>query len=271
MSEGDLARRFGDALARIRAEKPLIHHITSPVVMSETANMTLLMGALPVMARAREEVADMVSAADCLVLNLGTPDPEVVEAMLVAGKWANERGIPVVLDPVGAGATPYRKGVGLRLLHELKVAIIRGNAGEIGVLSGVGGTMKGVESVGGPRDPAAAASEAARRWGTVVAMTGRRDIVADGRRTLAVDNGHPWLAKVVGTGCMATSVAAAFAAVEGDPLLAAAAGLAGFGLAAELAVAGARGPASFKVALFDAVYELTPEQLEAGARVTWLT
>jgi len=270
MRDRELARTFGTLLARVRVERPLIHHLTNPVVMNDTANLTLLIGALPVMARAREEVADMVNSAGALVLNLGVADPELIETMLVAGRRANERGIPVLLDPVGAGATPYRTAIGLRLLRELKVALVRGNAGEVGTLSGAGGAVKGVESIAGPPDPAAA-GDAARRWATVVAVTGERDIIADGERTLAVDNGHPWLTRVAGTGCMATSVAAAFAAVEPDPLIAAAAGLAGFGLAAEVAAREATGPASFKVALFDAVYGLTPEQLEAGARAAWLT
>jgi hydroxyethylthiazole kinase len=257
-------------LALVRVQRPLIHHITSPVVMNDTANVTLLVGALPVMARAREEAADMVSSARSLVLNLGTADLEAVAVMLAAGGRANERGIPVLLDPVGAGATPYRTGVALQLLSRLSVTIVRANAGEIGTLSGRGGAVRGVESISAPQDPVAVAGEAARRWGSVVAMTGERDIITDGERTLAVDNGHLWLAKVVGTGCMATSIAAAFMAVEPDPLLAAAAGLASLGLAAELAAREARGPASFKIALFDAIYGLTPEQLEAGTRTVWL-
>ena len=271
MTERELGRAFKETLARVRARRPLVHHITSPVVMSDTANLTLLVGALPVMARAREEVADMVGLASSLVLNLGTPDPDIIEAMIVAGKRANERDIPVVLDPVGMGATPYRTSISLRLLHELKVAIVRGNAGEIGILSGVGGIVRGVESISGPQDLSAAASDAARRWGTVVVVTGERDIIADGERVLAVENGHPWLTRVVGTGCMATTIAGAFAAVEPDPVIAATGALAYLGLAAELAAREAKGPASFRVALFDAVYELTPDQLEAGARAVLLT
>jgi hydroxyethylthiazole kinase len=270
MNERDLARRFGEALERIRAQKPLVHHITNLVVMSDTANVTLLVGALPVMAHAREEVADMVNLAGALVLNPGTLEPDWVEAMILAGRRANERGIPVVLDPVGAGATPYRTQTNLRLLRELRVAIVRGNAGEIGTLSGAGGVVRGVESIVGVEDPVAVAQNSARRWGAAVAITGKRDIVGDGERALGVDNGHPWLTAVVGTGCMSTTMVAAFAAVEADPLVAAAGGLACFGLAAERAAREARGPASFKDALFDALYQLTPDQLAEGARVAVL-
>jgi hydroxyethylthiazole kinase len=255
------------ALSRIREEKPLIHHITNLVVMNDAANVTLQVGALPVMAHSREEVAEMASLADALVLNLGTLSPAQVESMLVAGRTANERGIPIVLDPVGAGATTLRTRAALRLLDELEVAIVRGNSGEIGVLSGAGGVVKGVESVEGVADPAAVALDMAGNRGLVVAITGQRDIISDGQRILGVDNGHRWLTAITGTGCMATTMIAAFAAVERDYLLAAAGGLACFGLAAEQAAEKAHGPASFKVALFDQVYNLRPEQLAAGARI----
>jgi hydroxyethylthiazole kinase len=258
------------ALARIREQKPLIHHITNFVVMNDTANVTLHVGALPVMAHAAEEVAEMVTQAGALVLNAGTLTPARVESMLIAGRKANELGVPIVLDPVGAGATTLRTQANLRLLGELQIAVVRGNAGEIGTLSSSGGLVKGVESVKGVDDPAAVAQSMARARETVVAVTGKRDIVSDGRRILGVDNGHEWLQANTGTGCMATTLIAAFAAVERDYLVAAAGGLACLGLAAELAARKAQGPASFKVALFDQLYHLTPAQLAAGARVVKL-
>jgi hydroxyethylthiazole kinase len=212
----------------------------------------------------------MVAMAGALVLNPGTLTPAWVDSMLIAGRRANELGIPIVLDPVGAGATALRTQTNLRLLDELRIAVVRGNAGEIGALSGAGGAVKGVESVGGLRDPVAVARAMAMARETVVAITGQRDIIADGARVLGVDNGHRWLTTLTGTGCMATTAIAAFAAVEHDHLLAAAYGLAAYGLAAELAAAQARGPASFKVAFFDQLYNLTPEQLAAGARIVAL-
>lgn len=263
----EINTKIAEALSRIREQKPLLHHITNFVVMNDTANMTLHVGALPVMAHAPEEVAEMTGMAGALVLNPGTLTLAWVESMLIAGRKANELGIPIVLDPVGAGATRLRTETSLRLLKELQIAVVRGNAGEIGALSGAGGAVKGVESVEGVSDPVAVARTMACERETVVAITGKRDFISDGERTLGVDNGHTWLKTNTGTGCMATTMIAAFAAVERDYLLAAAGGLACFGLAAELAAERAHGPASFKVALFDQIYNLTPEQLATGARV----
>ena len=254
-------------LARIRQEHPLIHHITNFVVMNDTANVTLHIGALPVMSHAREEVAEMVSAAGALVLNPGTLTPEWVESMLVAGHRANALGVPIVLDPVGAGATHLRTESANRLLDELEIAIVRGNLGEVSTLAGLGGKVKGVESVAGGADALKVARTLASRRGLTVAITGKRDVIADGERALGVDNGHPWLTTITGSGCMSTTMVAAFAAVEPDPLLAAAAGLACFGLAGELAAESARGPGSFKVALMDALYNLTPDQVRAGVKI----
>jgi hydroxyethylthiazole kinase len=276
---------FGDqaaaALARLRQQQPLIHHITNQVVMNDTANATLCLGGLPVMAHAAEEVAEMVDQAGALLLNVGTLTAEQVESMYLAGRRANERGIPVVLDPVGAGATRFRTETSLALLDELQIAVLRGNLGEIAALAGQEGMVRGVESVAAGTDAQALAGELARRWRTVLAITGARDIVSDGGRTLGVDNGHPWLSTVTGTGCMATTAVAAFVAIEPDHLLAAAAALACYGLAAEMAAAqgaagadtrrskapGAFGPGSFKVALLDRLYHLSADDLAAGARI----
>jgi len=287
----DLGRATAEMLARIRQRKPLLHHITNFVVMNDTANVTLHVGALPVMAHAREEVAEMVAAAGALVLNPGTLTPEWVEAMLIAGRRANELGIPVVLDPVGAGATTLRTQANQRLLRELKIAVLRGNSGEVGALAGMGGVVKGVESVVDVADPIMVTKTFARQQSIVVAITGKQDVISDGERVVLVDNGDPWLKTITGTGCMATTMIAAFCAVEQDHLLAASGGLIAFGLAAELAAAvgqvakpasdtaaiesrptglPAFGPASFKTALFDAIYNLTAEQIIAGAKARWL-
>jgi hydroxyethylthiazole kinase len=265
----DPSTHIAGLLVELRQARPLVHHITNFVVMNDTANVTLHIGALPVMAHAREEVAQMVTPAGALVLNLGTPTPERIASMLIAGRRANQLGVPVVLDPVGAGATTLRTESGLRLLEELDIAIVRGNRGELSTLVGLGGEVKGVESISGG-DAIDVARRMARRWGLTAAVTGERDVISDGQRTIGVDNGHEWLTTVTGSGCMATSMVAAFAAVEPDALLAAAAGLVCFGLAAELAADRASGPASFKVALFDALYSLTPEQVRSGAKAQFL-
>lgn len=262
--------RIAEDLVKIREMKPLIHHITNYVVMNDTANVTLHIGALPVMAHAREEVEEMTSAAGALVLNIGTLTDYWIESMILAGKKANELGIPVVLDPVGAGATNLRTLSAMRILEEVRTTVVRGNQGEIGALSGIRGQVKGVESVGALKEPLQVAEALSRRIGAAVAITGKRDIITDSSKALGVDNGDPFLRTITGTGCMATTMIAAFCAVEKDPVIAAAGGLACFGIAAEMAAEVARGPASFKSALFDAIYNLTPEDIRRRARIVEL-
>jgi hydroxyethylthiazole kinase len=262
--------RTAEILERVRALRPMIHHITNWVVMNDTANATLALGALPVMAHAREEVEEMASVAGALVLNPGTLYPELVDAMLMAGRRANERDVPVVYDPVGVGATRFRNETGARILKDLRIGVIRGNSGEIGALAGAGGVVKGVDSVEGVADPQAVARDLALRRATTVAITGKRDILSDGTRVLGVDNGHPLLQMVTGTGCMATTVVAVFCAVEKDRLLAATCALACYGLAAERAARAVRGPGSFRTALLDELYRTTPQVLVKGVRVVEL-
>ena len=260
----------GELLARLRAQRPLVHHITNFVVMNDTANATLALGALPVMAHAKEEVAEMVQAASSLVLNPGTLEPDWVEAMLIAGRRANELGIPIVYDPVGAGATSYRTETGELFLKELRLAVLRGNSGEIGCLAGAGGQVKGVDSLQGVADPVAVARSFARHIGATIAITGARDVLSDGLAVSGVDNGHEMMTLVTGTGCMATAVVAAFRAVEADSLAAATAALVCYGIAGEEAARSARGPGSFRTALIDAIYALTPQKVEAEARTARL-
>jgi hydroxyethylthiazole kinase len=258
----------GETLRKLRAEKPLVHQITNYVVMNETANATLALGALPVMAHAPEEVEEMVGLAGALVINIGTLSEHWIEAMLLAGKAANERGTPVVLDPVGAGATRYRTATAHRLLEEIDVAVVRGNAGEVATLVGAEAEVRGVESVGDAGDPAELAREAARTLGVVCAVTGPVDHVSDGERSVAVANGHALLGTVSGTGCMATSVTGCFVAAKPNDVLAAAAeALVAFGVAGEDAARDARGPGSFHVALYDALYNLDPDSLDGRARL----
>jgi hydroxyethylthiazole kinase len=271
LTQEEFAKKAGDVLQLIRAKRPLVHHITNMVVMNDTANVTLHVGALPVMAHAHQEVAEMTGLAGALVLNIGTLTPEWIESMLIAGFKANERGIPVVLDPVGAGATKFRTETSLQLLRKLKIAVLRGNAGEIGAVAGAGGEVRGVESIRGLDDPGAIAMALAGEYKTVVAITGARDILSDGEKVLGVDNGHPLLSSSTGTGCMSTAVTGAFCAVERDYLAAAAAALACYGLAAEKAAKEAKGPASFKVALLDSLYNMTPAGLTEGAKIIDLT
>ena len=259
----------GQALRELRERKPLVHQITNYVVMNETANATLALGALPVMAHAREEVEEMVALAGALVLNIGTLSPHWVEAMLLAGKAANEQGVPVVLDPVGAGATGFRTETARRLLDEVNVAVLRGNQGEVATLVGVQAEVRGVESIGAVGEPAELARAAARNLGLVASVTGPVDYVSDGDRILAVANGHELLAAVTGTGCMSSAITGCFLAVARDsPLEAAAGALAAFGVAGEDAARDAKGPGSFHVGLYDALAALEPETLDTRAKIS---
>jgi len=256
----------GETLRTLRERKPLVHQITNYVVMNETANATLALGALPVMAHAPEEVEDMASVAGSLVLNIGTLSKHWIEAMLLAGKAANAAGAPVVLDPVGAGATGYRTETAQRILREVEVAVVRGNPAEVATLAGREAEIRGVESL--ERGGAELAGAAAAALGCVASVTGPVDHVSDGQRTLAVENGDPLLATVSGTGCMSTAVTASFLAVRADaPLEGAAEALAAFGVAGEDAAREARGPGTFHAALYDALYALDPDTLDARARV----
>jgi hydroxyethylthiazole kinase len=258
----------GASLRVMRERKPLVHQITNYVVMNETANATLALGALPVMAHAREEVEEMVGLAGALVLNIGTLSPHWVEAMLLAGKAANSKGIPIVLDPVGAGATTYRTETAKHLLGELDVAVVRGNAGEVATLVGVAAEVRGVESIGGAGDPAELARQAGESLGVVASVTGPVDHVSDGRDSLAVSNGHVLLGAVSGTGCMSTAVTGSFLAVKPSvPLEAAVEALVAFGVAGEDAARDARGPGTFHAGLYDALAGLDPDRLDGRAKV----
>jgi hydroxyethylthiazole kinase len=258
----------GATLRSLRACKPLVHQITNYVVMNETANATLALGALPVMAHAVEEVEEMAGIASALVLNIGTLSERWIESMVLAGEAATARGIPIVLDPVGVGATAYRTETAKRILDAVGVTVLRGNAGEIATLVGAAAEVRGVESVSTGLKPAELSREAARQLGVVASVTGPVDHVSDGERVLAVANGDPLLATVTGTGCMSSALTGCFLAGKPDePLEAAAEALAAFGVAAEMAAAGAEGPGTFHARLYDALSALDPETLDGRTHI----
>ncbi|MFZ5631344.1 MAG: hydroxyethylthiazole kinase [Bacillota bacterium] len=275
--EKTVVRCLTEKVAALRERRPLIHHLTNYVVMNDCANMVLAAGGSPVMAHAPEEVAELAAVSGALVLNIGTLTTDWIEAMITAGRAANEAGAPVVLDPVGAGATRLRTDSCLRILQEVKVSVVRANASEAAVLAGQDARVKGVDAVSG--DGFAAARALARRFNLVAAVTGVLDYVSDGRRTYRIANGDAWLSRITGTGCMASSVVACFCAVEEDYLTAAASALAFYGAAGEIAAGKAppdpgapapappTGPMAFKNALFDAVYSLPGEKAARLARV----
>lgn len=262
------ASRAAANLAAVRRQRPLVHNITNFVVMNVTANALLACGAAPVMAHAREEVEEMAGLAGALVLNIGTLTPEWVESMLAAGKRANQLGTPVILDPVGAGATRLRTDSARRILGEVRLAVVRGNASEVLALAGEKAGARGVDAVHGVEEAASAAAELAGSLNTPVAITGEVDLVTDGRALWRVANGHPLMGRVTGMGCTATALIGAFLAVEPDPAFAAASALAYLGLAGQQAASAAAGPASFMVGLLDNLYAMTEKTLEDGAAIS---
>ena len=263
----DFADKAARNLEQVREAKPLIHNITNYVVMNSTANALLAMGASPVMAHAPNEVEEMVAIAGALVLNIGTLEDAWVASMTRAAAKAAALGKPIVLDPVGAGATRLRTVSAKSLIAGATPAVIRGNASEVLALGDGVFDTKGVDSVHSVADAAEAAAALARELKTVLAITGPEDLVTDGNRTVRVSNGHPLMGAVTGTGCTATALVGAFLAVDDDPLSAAATALAYYGLAGESAAVQAEAPGSYAVALIDALYTIDGEKLRAGARI----
>lgn len=263
----DYAQRAAHNLTALRAQKPLIHNITNFVVMNYTANALLAMGASPVMAHAPNEVEEMVGLAGALVLNIGTLTDEWIDSMLTAGKAAAGRGIPVVLDPVGSGATALRTRSARRIISDVRPAVIRGNASEVLSLGDASSKTKGVDALHAVDDAARTAGALARELNAVLAITGPVDLVTDGSRMARVANGHFLMGCVTGTGCTATAAIGAFMAVDPDPLGAAATALAYFGLAGEVAAQTASAPGSFMIRMLDALYTISPEQLREGCKI----
>jgi hydroxyethylthiazole kinase len=267
MVELDLAELTATSLERIRERNPLVHNITNFVVMNDTANVLLAIGASPVMAHAIEEVREMVSYAGALVLNIGTLDAEWVESMLIAGEEANARKVPVVLDPVGAGATALRTATAQQILDNVAVASVRGNAGELATIAGLGAEVRGVDSVSAD-SPYAAARVVARRTGGAAVASGAIDYVSDATRLAEVRNGDPLMGRITGSGCMATALVGAFLAVEPDPFLASVEAMIAFGIAGETAAKISAGPGTFRPNLMDAVSGLDRAAILAGTRAT---
>jgi hydroxyethylthiazole kinase len=252
---------------RIRAQAPLIHNITNYVVMNLTANALLALGASPVMAHAAEEVDEMVGLSAALVLNIGTLSAPWITAMIRAGNAARRKGIPIVLDPVGAGATRFRTETARRLLRDLRPAVLRGNASEIRALVTAEAGTKGVDSRHAPE----AALEAARRlsteFGAAVSVSGPVDLIVQGGSVVRTANGHPLMPRITGLGCVASALTGAFAAVSASPFEAAAHAMAVMGVVGEMAGEGAAGPASFQTRFLDALYNLKEADIAGRLRI----
>lgn len=251
------------SLKSIRETKPLVHHITNWVTIYDCANMTRAFGALPVMAHSREEAADMTAIASALVLNIGTLTTDLIDAMIISAKAANEKNIPVVLDAVGVGATKFRDDMAAKILDSVHVDVIKGNYSEIAKLAGEDAQTKGVEATSIDADPKIIAKEYADSRSCVVVMTGKEDIISDGKRGFIVKNGHDSMGSIVGTGCMAASVIGTFAAVNPDYCDAAKDALCYFGIAGELAAEKSGGPGTFKMHFYDEVAGLSDENAQS--------
>jgi hydroxyethylthiazole kinase len=267
-----MLNKIGRTLEAVRVQNPLVHNITNVVVTNFTANGLLALGASPVMAYSKLEVADMAKIAGALVLNIGTLNENEVEAMLIAGKAANENGVPVILDPVGAGATSYRTKTARQILEQVNISLIRGNAAEIANVVGEDWVIKGVDAGEGNSDIKGLAQRAAAKLKTVVAITGAEDVITDGTTTFVGYNGHPILTKVTGTGCLLTSVIGAFAAVETKLLQAAVSAIVTYGVAAEIAYEKScgEGPGRFQIEFLNQLALVSPEDVTRLGKVEQL-
>lgn len=267
---------FCEMFKKVQQNCPLIHNITNYVTVNDCANIVIACGASPIMADDKEEVAEITSVCSGLNLNIGTLNARTVASMLLAGKRANELGHPVVLDPVGAGASRLRTETALRLVEEVKLTVIRGNISEIKTLASGSGSTKGVDADVADRvteenlDAAVAFAKAfAQKTGAVIAITGAIDIVADSKTAYCIRNGHPMMSSITGTGCQLSAMLAAFVTANPDHQLeAAAAAVAAMGYAGEVAhrrLTPADGNSTYRNYIIDAIYNMTPEMLEKGA------
>jgi hydroxyethylthiazole kinase len=259
------AEAAGALLARVKERRPLVQNITNFVAMDLAANALLAVGAAPAMAHAAVEVEDFVARADALTVNTGTMDEDWAEAARIAARAAKANGKPWALDPVGAGATPFRRKTPMSLL-EIGPTVLRGNASEILVMAG-GDGGRGVDASDSVASSEAAARRLAGEKTLVVAVTGETDFVTDGNRALRLSGGHALMPRVTAVGCALTALTGAFLAVEDDALLASASALALMKLAGGRAGARAEGPGSFRVHLLDALYNITPEELASEAAI----
>lgn len=256
---------------KVRNEEPLVHHITNPVTINDCANSTLAIGGSPVMATSVEEVAEMVSLANALVVNFGTIDQMTYEAMLIAGKMANEKGIPVILDPVGVGATTFRNERAKDFLSQVKVSIVRGNATEVYALIGGKSQTRGVDA-GKVTDISKEdlAHQAAKKLQAVVVISGAEDVISDGNERVIVENGDIWLTRITGTGCMTASLIGCFAGVTENYFAAAIAGMSTMSLAGEQAKKKLKetdGIGTYRVRLIDTFFNMDGERWIEGVRL----
>ncbi len=261
------AAAIAEDLRAVRERAPLVHNVTNFVVMQQTANALLAVGASPIMAHAEAELDELLAIAGALVLNIGTLDPSWISAMERALVAARGRNLPVVLDPVGAGASRLRTETALRLLERGGVSILRANASEILALAGAAGSTKGVDSAHSSDAAREAARGLAARYGCVVVVSGVIDYCLDRTHEVRVHNGVAMMTRITGMGCTASALCGAFGAVQPDALRAAVDAMAVMGIAGEMALAAARGPGTMAACFFDALHALDRAELDRRLRV----
>ena len=254
-------------MVKVRSSKPLVHHITNYVTVNDCANICLCAGGSPVMTDEALDVKEMVGLASAVVLNIGTLNQRTVESMRIAADLAHAKGIPVVLDPVGVGATKYRTDVAIELLDSGNISVVKGNMGEMGVLSGLGGNVRGVDSEGSAADPRGIVENVASNWGVVAAATAEVDYVSDGKRSYRLSNGNGYMGTVSGTGCMLSSVVGCYVGACGANAEAVASAITAMNVACEYALGNFDAPGTFKPALLDAIYCLDGENLDSKAKI----
>lgn len=264
---------FESYLDNVRNKRPVVHCITNYVTANDCANVLLALNASPIMADAPEEADEITGIAAGLCINLGTLSKDRADAMLKAGKKANAMGIPVVLDPVGVAASGFRIRIASKLLNEVHFSLIRGNVSEIRALAGECDHKEGIDvidALGCDIDETINLAEAfAKKTGAVIVLSGKTDIVTDGKETFCINNGHPDMARVTGTGCMLSSVIAAFLAANTTSVTAGAAAVCAYGLAGEMAhkrLGSKDGNATYRNYIIDAAYNLTEEDIKEGAK-----
>lgn len=271
MLEKKITENFANLLESLRKGNPLIHNITNYVTVNDVANALLAIGASPIMTDAKEEVEEIASMASALVLNIGTLNQRTVDSMILAGKKANELNIPVILDPVGAGASKFRNETTLKILESVKISIIRGNLSEVSFIAGIQSKTKGVDvnKADLSNNAEVIASQVAKTFNSTVTITGKVDIVSDSIQTAHISNGHPILSKVTGTGCMTSALTGAYASVTKDMFLAGVAGVTSMGIAGELAFEKSNnlGTGTFHMNLIDALSILNPNIIHERAKI----
>lgn len=266
----DIREEINFALEKIKVKKPLVHHITNYVTVNDCANVVLAIGASPVMADEAKEVAQMVSFCGALVLNIGTGNERTLESMIIAGKAANTKNIPVILDPVGVGATPFRFQSVEKLLKNVNFSVIRGNMAEIKIIAGLEAKSAGVDSLENEDESPRVAQLLAKTLGCVIAITGKVDSVSDGVNTYLLSNGHINLAKVTGTGCMTSSLIGSFLGAQNSALISAIGGIWSMSIAGEIAankLDDLNKMGSFKVYLMDEIGMMSTETLDKYGKI----